>query len=589
MHNRFMSSRISQMDAEKVMKSAGLIPLEAYRGLNLPWLCLCMTCKREVSPRLGSVKRGSAGCAYCAGRKVDPTEALEIMRKSGFEPQIPYPGNDNPWKSKCKTCHREVSPRFHHVKSRGDKCKYCSGKVVLVEDALSEMHRKSLEPMVAFPGASKPWKSICTKCGSQTSPRLADLRMGHSGCKRCADEKGGQKRRLLNSPTRGGKTTSYEEVLEVMRSAYLEPIEPYKTSQSKWKCKCLKCGLIVEPKYNAIKQGSGGCMACSRLEQIGRGKLDEKAAIAVMQGKNLEPLAPYPGAMVPWKSKCLDCSSVINPRYAHIQQGRKGCKNCGYKKNADGRRTSQEEAFGIARAAGFEPLEPYRGRHFAWKCRCMKCGANIAPHYSGIVNGGGCRYCSGLVVDSKEAEKVLKNNGIQPLVPYPGAGKPWLSECLKCKKEITPRYSSVNAGIGGCKYCASHGYDFSKGGVLYLITHENHAAHKIGITNVGAKEKRLEKHLKNGWQTYRTRFYEDGNRAFEVEQEILAWWRNELGLGPYLSASDMPQGGFTETIDANEVDLLTIWSEVEKVSKSKVENRSEKLVLKTTLPRKTKK
>jgi recombinational DNA repair protein (RecF pathway) len=292
--------------------------------------------------------------------------------------------------------------------------------------------------------------------------------------------------------------------------------------------------------------------------------------------------------MVPWKANCLDCGSLVKPRYAHIQQGRKGCKNCGYKKNADERRTSQAEAFKFARAAGFEPLEPYKGRHFPWKCRCIKCGENVAPHYSGIMAGGGCRYCSGLVVDPVAAVKVMRKSKLLPLVPYPGAGSPWHSKCLKCDRDVKPRYSQIKMGIGGCKYCATRGYDFSKSGILYLITNTPLGAHKIGITNDGAKEIRLEKHLKQGWETYRTQFFLDGNRAFEVEQEILSWWRNELGLPTYLSKSEMPQGGFTETVDANEIDLLAIWTQIESASMRLNRNGNSTKIPKTSMPKKQK-
>ncbi len=580
-----MSVRLTEAEAVGIMNAAGLSPSVPYVSVNSPWLSVCLKCKREVSPRLGSIKRGSAGCGFCSGNKVDPDEAVKVMQGSGLEPKVPYPGTDAPWKCECKKCGRETSPRYHHVKSRGSGCKYCAGNAVTLEDALKDLEEKGLIPLVNFPGASKPWKSQCKNCGSQTSPRLADLRIGHSGCKPCSDVIAGKRRRLINNPTRAGKSTTYEQVLAVMRNANLEPLEDYVTSQTNWKCKCLKCGEIVMPRYSSIASGSGGCMACARAEQIGRGRLDEAAALSIMRGRNLEPLEPYPGAMAKWKSKCLDCGNTVEPTYAQIQQGRKGCKYCGYKKNADGRRTSQEEAFSVARKSGFEPLEPYKGRHLPWKCRCMRCGKEVAPHYSGIVTGGGCRFCSGLVVNPEEANIVMKNAMLQPLVNYPGAGTPWLCKCMKCGKEVKPRYSQINVGVGGCKYCASHGYDFSKGGILYLITNVRLGAHKIGITNDGAKEIRLEKHLKKGWETYRTQYFSDANRAFEIEQEILSWWRSELGLPIYLSKSEMPQGGFTETVDAVELDLITIWDQVNLISERLNREGSPSLVPKTSMPK----
>jgi len=584
-----VSVRLTESEAVGIMNAAGLSPRTPYVSVNSPWLSVCLKCKREVSPRLASIKRGSSGCSFCSGNKVDPDEAVKVMQSAGLEPKVSYPGNDVPWKCECRKCGRETSPRYHHVRSRGSGCKFCSGNVVTEEDALKDMDDKGLIPLVDFPGASKPWKSQCKNCGSQTSPRLADLRIGHSGCKKCAAILSGKNRRLSSNPTRAGKETIFEEVLEIMLQAKLEPLEPYTTSQAKWKCKCLKCGATVYPTYNRIKQGSGGCMKCARAEQIGRGRLDEVAAVSVMRGKNLEPLEPYPGAMTPWKSKCLDCGDIIQPRYAHIQQGRKGCKNCGYQSNADARRTSQEEAFRVARSAGFEPLEPYRGRHQPWKCLCTKCGETIAPHYSGIISGGGCRYCAGLVVDPDMAIVVMQKSGLTPLVPYPGAGKPWLCKCGKCGKEVKPRYSQVNKGIGGCKYCASYGYDFSQGGILYLITSPELKSHKIGITNVGAKEKRLAKHIKQGWQVYRTRFFADGNVAFEVEQEIILWWRVELAMPVYLSKFEMPQGGFTETVDGSEVDLISIWNKVEEAAEKILSSGEKTTSRKTSMPTRTRK
>jgi hypothetical protein len=143
-------------------------------------------------------------------------------------------------------------------------------------------------------------------------------------------------------------------------------------------------------------------------------------------------------------------------------------------------------------------------------------------------------------------------------------------------------------GIGGCKYCATHGYDFSKGGILYLITNTPLGAHKIGITNEGAREIRLEKHLKQGWETYRTQYFPDGNRAFEIEQEILSWWRNELGLPVYLSKIEMPQGGFTETVDASEIDLFAIWEQIEANSKRLNRIGKSSSIPKTSMPKKQK-
>ena len=45
--------------------------------------------------------------------------------------------------------------------------------------------------------------------------------------------------------------------------------------------------------------------------------------------------------------------------------------------------------------------------------------------------------------------------------------------------------------------------------------------------------------------------------------------RKSLGLPQYLLPEQMPQRGHTETVDASEIDLRTIWAKVEELSKVK--------------------
>ena len=72
-----------------------------------------------------------------------------------------------------------------------------------------------------------------------------------------------------------------------------------------------------------------------------------------------------------------------------------------------------------------------------------------------------------------------------------------------------------------------------------------------------------------GWVLFKKVDFSTGNLAYEVEQEILTWLRVELGLGIYLIAEQMPQGGHTETVDASEIDLPTIWAKIEQLTRVK--------------------
>jgi hypothetical protein len=63
--------------------------------------------------------------------------------------------------------------------------------------------------------------------------------------------------------------------------------------------------------------------------------------------------------------------------------------------------------------------------------------------------------------------------------------------------------------------------------------------------------------------------FEITDDAFQLEQMALAWLREVKGLAAYLSEFEMPQGGYSETVDAMEIDLPTIWAKVLEMSKVK--------------------
>jgi hypothetical protein len=61
--------------------------------------------------------------------------------------------------------------------------------------------------------------------------------------------------------------------------------------------------------------------------------------------------------------------------------------------------------------------------------------------------------------------------------------------------------------------------------------------------------------------------FEITDDAFQLEQEVLTWLREKKGLKAHLSEFEMPQGGYSETVDASEIDLATIWVKVQQLSK----------------------
>ena len=222
------------------------------------------------------------------------------------------------------------------------------------------------------------------------------------------------------------------------------------------------------------------------------------------------------------------------------------------------------------RTAGLEPLEQYQGRHTPWRCRCLKCKKEVTPTLSKIQNGGGCKYCAiNAEVSSEEAVSFALKAKLEPLEPYPNkTTMPWRCRCLKCKKEVTPRLSGIRSGQGGCKYCATRGIDLNSPAFVYLIHHEKLGSHKVGITGVGSRTDRLKGFSALGWETYKTMEFSTGDDAYAVEQMVLDPYR-EQNFCPYLTPDLMkPNGGHSETIDAEAVGLLELWAEIEDAAKA---------------------
>ena len=98
-----------------------------------------------------------------------------------------------------------------------------------------------------------------------------------------------------------------EAAAAIMRSAGVEPIEPYRNSQLPWQCRCLTCGQVVNPRYSDVRGGHHGCKWCA-WRQARRGQRTEhEVAGSFMIEHGLEPLEQYPGAGKQWRCRCLAC------------------------------------------------------------------------------------------------------------------------------------------------------------------------------------------------------------------------------------------------------------------------------------------
>ena len=244
--------------AEADMVGAGLRPLDPYPGADKPWRSECLTCGKEVAPRVGDIRSRGGGCEFCAGKaRIPDDEAERQMRAAGYEPLEKYPGVREPWRCRCAKCDRVGSPSLNSVKA-GKGCNFCKYDRFSEErrrphDEAAELIRGfALEPLEPYPGALKKWSCECTRCGDEVSPQLGPLlHSGGTGCRRCGREKQKQSVRF-----------SEEEATAYAEASGLEPLEEYVNANTPWRCRCLRCDREVKPRLTSLQAG-GACKWCA--------------------------------------------------------------------------------------------------------------------------------------------------------------------------------------------------------------------------------------------------------------------------------------------------------------------------------------
>lgn len=157
----------------------------------------------------------------------------------------------------------------------------------------------------------------------------------------------------------------------------------------------------------------------------------------------------------------------------------------------------------------------------------------------------------------------MKEAGLTPLERYQTVHTPWKSQCIKCKQIVRPHFATVQKG-SGCRFCAPYGLDPNKPATLYLIEQPELRASKIGIAEYSSD--RIDLHVRHGWRVVKVWQFKTGELAGEAENAVLDFFRYELKLPPFLGPSDMPQGGYTETVSSAGVTLEGIETVIRRVA-----------------------
>jgi hypothetical protein len=539
---------LGSKQAIKMMREAFCEPLVPYPGSNVPWKSRCMKCDSVIQPRLGGIQSGQGGCGKCGIEKrakstmLSEKDAIARLKKIKLKPLESYPGTAKPWKCECLRCGSIVRPRLNYLERSVYGCAVCAGTIVDVKVAESLMRKAKLVPQVKFPGSDNPWLCICQKCKREVAPRYSSIKAGQGGCIWCV-----------------GKRVDPIIAIQTMRSKGLQPLEPFVSASARWACQCLRCLRSITTTYKLASTSAGGCKFCAP------NYVNHEVILKTIEKAGYQPLEKYKNASTQWKVIHINCGRTIKITYDSVRAGH-NCKYCA------GLFIDSDEAVQIMKQAGFQPLTKYPGAKKAWRCKCLTCNRKVSPQLASVKNRGvGCVYCSGSKVDIRDAIKLMKSTGLKPIEPYKSSTSPWKCICQKCKREVTPTYSSIREGQGGCRFCADWGIDYGANGYIYLMTHRELSAHKIGIGNSvrSRGRSRIAQHEKKGWKLFKQMDFEVTDDAYLIEQKVLDWLRQVKKLSVHLSEVEMPQGGFSETVDASEIGLPTIWAKVLELSKVK--------------------
>ena len=337
----------------------------------------------------------------------------------------PTQARSSPWQCRCQSCGRTVTPLLNNVSRGKGPCRWCgrlkqaAAKRIdpkLVEAALRVAGAEPVEP---YPGRiDHPWRCQCTRCNRSIAPRPGVvMARGSDPCPYCS--------RVRMDP---------EEAVETMREAGVEPLDVYPGARHPWRCRCLRCGREVTPWFSSVRDGQGGCGFCVK------NKLDPAEATERMRAAGIIPDGPYPGRRDrPWPGHCIRCGSPVHASLSTAldARGAGGCPACANRARREAQRIPPEVAVERMRAAGAEPLEPYRDGGTPWRCQCLRCGG-----------------------------------------------------------EVTPRLWLIGQGVGPCPTCSVYGFDRTGPAIVYLVTHPVLRAHKVGIAGVAST--RLRHHRANG-------------------------------------------------------------------------------------------
>jgi Zn finger protein HypA/HybF involved in hydrogenase expression len=396
--------------------------------------------------------------------------------------------------------------------------------------------------------SSKPTRAICLICDEEFQPRPSNIHTGQ-GCPKCGRAKAGLQKRVGQS-----------DWDKRARAVGVEWLEPVTTSKRKTQARCIECNYEWQIAPSKIGVGRA-CPKCGRIKAgISRRVKDEEWQRRA-QVAGIEWLEPVQLKDTATPARCLTCAYEWRPSPKHVTQGH-GCPQC-----AGVRAFTPDEWNAFADQLGLALLNSPKNQRARANLRCLTCEHEYTTGAGGLVAGHGCPSCAGVLpLPQSEWIKRATGAGYELLEDVTGGHVPTRAKCLKCGFEFNARPIETLRGTG-CPACADYGFNPDLPSLVYLLRHRDDGALKIGIAKESPRkssQSRLTSHRRHGWIPVRIWNFESGYAARDVEQMVLRWWRDDLGLPP----AHIKGSGFTETVSGDRMTIRRVVRYVNKVLKT---------------------
>lgn len=529
--------------------------IERARNLELEWVfntpkrndekttIRCLRCGHTWDVFPANVAKGRRSCEPCAGASSRVSDHDWIARlKTGnatWTDGTPKNNSDKSRTARCNLCSQfwKVDPR---KAEQGHP--RCPGRVSVPAIEADEWVARAAAvgvEWIEIPTKSKePTMARCLKCRFEWSPRPDNIRSG-SGCPQCSKHRVAKNAGKKVTPEEWGRRAALAEVKWVNGTP--------ETSTSKTPVECLKCSYRWSPWPNNLKKGSG-CPACARNIPVSQETWDERAL--KVQVKWLEPVRSRHGK---YRAVCLTCDYEWRTEAGAVANG-SGCPECGSEFRRKGRLLDSQIWIDRAKSAGLKWIELPDNNSNKRRISCTTCNYEWMVIPGTVASGAGCPVCSGVIVQPETWHQRASAAGLEWLELPSSARKPTKARCLRCGLIWSPNPDGVSKG-SGCPDCAETGYKLGQPGLFYFVERTSdygRPARKIGITNTSSSSIRLALWKRQGFEVKAKLTHENGELILQLEQILLKWLRNDLGLPPHLDKEEMPKGGETETFSPDE-------------------------------------